>query len=473
MRRTLPTSGADGTLPLVRFPARPFLGWIALAACVLSGPLRLHAAPVAIDGIVAQVGDEIVLASEVEEQLAVLSLRKSLPDTNLARAREEILSRIIDEKVIVQEARTRGISASYDEVEDAVQKHVASIRQQMGGDAAYERELAKEGLTEAELLERYREEARRELLYTRLIQREIYSKIEITPAEAEKYFEEHKSELPPKGGRVELAHVFIALRPDPDAVNTAQAKLKEIERRMNAGDEFAAIARDLSDDLSNKEKGGDIGWLDPSDLDPRLQETVKALPVGEVSEPLQTAQGIELLRVAGRDSSRVHLEHIRVNLSVSEAARERSRRGAEEVHALAAKGADFGQLAKEYSDDGESKEKGGNLGFFAAAELTPTIGQAVQGLAPGEISQVVPSDVGFHIFKVLAREGGGEWTFEEVKDRVMQVMTEERAQAMTDDWLASVRAKYFIRMTDRPAGAAAIPAAAAPPDTPAAEPVRP
>jgi parvulin-like peptidyl-prolyl isomerase len=204
-----------------------------------------------------------------------------------------------------------------------------------------------------------------------------------------------------------------------------------------------------------------------------LQETVKSLEVGEVSEPLQTAQGIELLRVAERDSSRVHLEHIRVNLAVSDAARERSRRGAEEVHALAVKGADFGQLAQEYSDDGESKEKGGNLGFFAAAELTPNIGQAVQGLAPGEISQVVPSDVGFHIFKVLTREGGGEWTFEEVKDRVIQVMTDERGQAMTDDWLAGVRAKYFIRLTDRPAGAAVIPAATAAPDTPAAEPVRP
>jgi len=251
---------------------------------------------------------------------------------------------------------------------------------------------------------------------------------------------------------------------------------------MNTGDSFAAIAKDLSDDSATKEKGGDIGWLNPEDLDPRLQETVKGLPVGEVSDPLQTAQGIELLRIAERDSARVHLEHIRVNLPVSEAGKERAKRGADEVRGLALKGADFGQLAKEYSDDGESKEKGGNLGFFNSAELAPNIGQAVQGLAVGEISEVVGSDVGYHVFKVLAREGGGEWTFDEVKDRVMNVMQEERAQSMTDNWLAGVRAKYFIRRTDQPVGAAAVPAgtvppaavpAAAPADTPVAEPVRP
>jgi peptidyl-prolyl cis-trans isomerase SurA len=225
-----------------------------------------------------------------------------------------------------------------------------------------------------------------------------------------------------------------------------------------AGDSFAAIAKTMSDDPSGRERGGDIGWMAPGDLDPRLMDAVGKLAVGEISEPMQTAQGIEILRVADRDSARVHLQHIRVNLSVSDMARERSRKGAEEVQALAVKGADFAALAKEYSDDGESKEKGGNLGSFGSAELTPNIAAAVRDLKVGEISDVVPSDVGFHVFKVLTREGGGEWTFEEVKDRVVGVMVEERAQSMTDSWLAGVRSRYFIRRADGgPTGAQAVP----------------
>ena len=92
-------------------------------------------------------------------------------------------------------------------------------------------------------------------------------------------------------------------------------------------------------------------------------------------------------------------------------------------------------------------------GFFVSAELTPNIAGAVRNLKPGEVSEVVPSDVGFHVFKLLSREGGGEWTYEEVKDRVVGVMVEERAQAMTDNWLQSVRSKYFIRRTDGRTGA--------------------
>jgi peptidyl-prolyl cis-trans isomerase SurA len=422
-------------------------------ALLALGPAGARAAATPIDGIVAQVGDEIVLASEIDDQIAILNLRQDLADTNLAKAREEILDRIIDEKVIVQEARSRGITASYGEVEEAVQKHVRQIREQMGDEEKFQRELTKEGLTEDDLLERYREEARRELLYTRLIQREIYSKIEVSGADAEKYFMEHKSELPPKSDRVELAHVFIALRPDPEEMKSAQIKLKEIERRVAAGDSFAAIARALSDDASGRERGGDLGWMAPGDLDPRLMEAIGKLAVGEISDPMQTSQGVEILRVADRDSARVHLQHIRVNLPVSDTARERSRKGAEEVRALAVQGADFPALAKEYSDDAESKEKGGNLGFFASAELTPNIAAAVRNLKPGEVSEVVPSDVGYHVFKLLSREGGGEWTYEEVKDRVVGVMVEERAQAMTDSWLQSVRSKYFIRRADGRTGA--------------------
>jgi peptidyl-prolyl cis-trans isomerase SurA len=420
---------------------------VAVAGAGSSRPLGAQTR-VPIDGIVAQVGDEIVLSSEIDEQIAILNLRKSLPDTNLAQLREQILDRIIDEKVIVQEARARGITAGNDEIEAAVQKHLSAIRDQLGGDEGFKRELAKEGLTEAELLDRYRDEARRELLYNRLIQREIYSKIEIAPAEAEKYFEDHKSELPPKPGKVELAHVFVALRPDPEVFRQAQMKLKQVEQRMDKGDSFGAIAHDLSDDPEGREKNGDIGWFDPGELDPRLADAVKSLEVGEISSPLQTSQGIELLRLAERDSSRVHLEHIRVNMPISDEGRERARKGAEEVHTLAVKGADFGLLAKEYSDDTESKEKGGNLGTFATNELTPTIGGAVKDVEVGGVSDVVGSDVGFHVFKVLSRDGGGEWTYDEVKDRVLSVMAEERAQTMTDSWLNGVRAHYFIRRTD-------------------------
>jgi peptidyl-prolyl cis-trans isomerase SurA len=278
---------ADGTLPA----RRTGWWWCALCAIVLAGgsPAASDAAdPLYIDGIVAQVGDEIVLASEVEEQLAILQLRQDIPDSSLAQARDEILDRIIDEKVIVQEARSRGINASFDEVEAAVQRHLSMIRDQMGGEETFQRQLVQEGIAYEELLERYREEARRELLYTRLIQREIYSKIEISDAEVQRYFDEHRAELPPKPARVELAHVFIGLRPEEADFKAAQAKLEQIGKRMAAGESFESVAREYSQDEASRERGGDLGWFGPEDLDPRLAGVVAELETGAISDPVQT-----------------------------------------------------------------------------------------------------------------------------------------------------------------------------------------
>ncbi len=162
----------------------------------------------------------------------------------------------------MQEARSRGINATFDEVEDAVQRHVAMIRDQMGGEEAFQRQLVQEGIAYEELLERYREEARRELLYTRLIQREIYSKIEISDAEVQRYFDEHRAELPPKPARVEIAHVFIGLRPEEEDFKAAQAKLEQIGKRMAAGESFESVAREFSQDEASRERGGDLGWFD-------------------------------------------------------------------------------------------------------------------------------------------------------------------------------------------------------------------
>jgi peptidyl-prolyl cis-trans isomerase SurA len=443
----LPGCAADGTLP-----ARRARWWWLLIAAALAGsaPVAGDAGdPLYIDGVVAQVGEEIVLASEVEEQLAILQLRQEIPDSSLVQARDEILNRIIDEKVIVQEARSRGINATFDEVEDAVQRHMAMIRDQMGGEEAFQRQLVQEGVAYEELLERYREEARRELLYTRLIQREIYSKIEISDAEVQRYFDEHRAELPPKPARVEIAHVFIGLRPQEEDLKAAQAKLEQIGRRMAAGESFESVAREFSQDEASRERGGDLGWFKPDELDPRLAAVVADLEPGAISDPVQTPQGVEILRVAERDSARVHLQHIRLNLRVSEDARAMARTRAEEVHRQAVAGTDFAILVEMYTDDRDSKAEGGNLGFFSETELTPNIANAVKGLKPGEVTAVVASDPGFHVFKLLARDGGGEWTFEETKERLRNRMVEERAQSLTDGWLTEVRGRYFIRRADR------------------------
>ncbi len=419
-----------------------------LAGLVIVAPRSGAGEPSMVEGVAAQVGDEVVLSSEVEEQLAFLRMRANLPDTSIARAREEILQSLIDEKIVVQEARARGITVTDVEVEQAVSQHLDSVKQQMGGDEVFQQELKKEGLTEEDLRARYREDARREILTSRLMQREVYSKIEIPETELKAYYEEHRSELPKKPGKLTLAHIFIALKANEEAIARAQAKLDRIEGRLTAGEDFATIAREESDDAASRQNAGDLGWFAPGDIDPRIAAEVQKLAPGDISPPFQVPQGVEIIRLIEREGERAHLAHIRVAIELSEADRQRARTEAEKVHKLAKDGADFAALAREHSDDLESAEKGGSLGDFDEAELNPVIAAAVRGLAAGQISEGVSSDAGYHIFKVLKREGGGEYSYEEVQERLRMRMLEERAVVLTEEWLAGVRKNYFVRRTE-------------------------
>lgn len=427
-----------------------YMSGAALAAVITLATVPAHAKPVLLEGITAQVGDEIILESEVYEQVAFARMQYEVPDSALTALREEVIKRMIDEKIIVQEARAQGVTVSTAEVEQAVQGYMARIKESVGGEAALERELAKEGITYEELLARYRQQARQEMLYGRLVQREIYSKIEVTDEEVEQYYAEHKDQLPQKQEQVRLSHVFLGVRPADEAIESAQNRLDEVRRRVDAGEDFGSIAAELSDDVGTKDDDGDLGWIRRGSLDPTFEEVAFGLAEGEVSDPFQTANGVEMLRVSERDDAgdRVRVQHILVLLRATEDDVDRSRARAEKVLRLANSGIDFAQLAREYSDDADSADKGGDLGVFEVPDLVPFVATAVKDLGVGEFSEVVQTDQGLHVFKVTERKAGGPFTLAEVYEQLRQAIIEERAAELTEEWLAEVRTNYYVSRSD-------------------------
>ncbi|MEO6461533.1 MAG: SurA N-terminal domain-containing protein, partial [Candidatus Eisenbacteria bacterium] len=150
-----------------------------------------------IDGVVAVVNDEVVLSSEVDEQLYLfLQQARARPDSaEVAQLRREILDRIIDEKVIVSEAKRQNLSLAEAELKKNVDDAIADVKQRLGSEAAFRAELEKEGITEETLRKRYRDDATRQMMANTLLRKQL-GKVEVTPAEAEKYFGEHAAEFP-------------------------------------------------------------------------------------------------------------------------------------------------------------------------------------------------------------------------------------------------------------------------------------
>src|SRR5688572_21959978 len=160
------------------------MSWLVSAMLVATLATVTHAQR--LDGIAAVVNDDVVLHSDIEEQLALILMRAQQdPDSGTVDTlRTEILNQLIDEKLIVAEAKRQGISATDAEISKELDKAMNDVKQRFGGESGFREQLARENTSEEKLRDKYREEIRRQLVANKLMQRTFPAR-KVTPAEAE------------------------------------------------------------------------------------------------------------------------------------------------------------------------------------------------------------------------------------------------------------------------------------------------
>ncbi len=219
--------------------------------------------------------------------------------------RRQALDSMINDVLIQRESTRLGLSVPESEID----AYIEQIKRQNGlDDETLALALQQQGLT----LESYREQVRKEILKNQLVGRQIRRRVNVTPEEVERYYQEHLDEFA-QAAAIKVRQIFFALPPGsaPGDVAGARARLVEAERRLAAGEDFAAVARDLSDGPEAAD-GGMIGWMRKGEMLPELEAAAFRLKPGQVSDPLQSPAGIHLLRVDEVEAaSHVPLEQVR------------------------------------------------------------------------------------------------------------------------------------------------------------------
>lgn len=433
-----------------------------LALGLLSAPLPSVAQR--LDGIAAVVNDEVVLQSDVEEQLYLFLMRtQGQPDSaTVDTLRRQILDQLIDEKLIVAEAERQGITVPDPEVEAQVDKAIEDARKRLGSEAAFQEQLRRENTTEAQLRQKYQREVRRQMLAQRLVQRQLPQQ-PVSPAEAEAFFKANPEKFPMVPAEVRVAVIQIPVEADSATRAAARQKALAAKRRVEAGEKFARVAQEVSEDASTAQSGGDLGFFGRGELDPAFEQVAFTLPIGRVSDPVETPFGWHLIEViehdslntvtgadsideSGRRAVEVHARHIQFRVRIDEADAERARRLAESVHARAANGEDFAELVKRYSRFQGPAAPGGDLGFISMGSVQPQIRAGLDGVAVGSVSDVLPNQAGFNIFKVLDRRAERPYTLEEIKEDLPQVVQQIRSRERYDAWVQGLRDKSYIEI---------------------------
>lgn len=419
-----------------------------LTALLLAGAAVLAAEPA--DSIVAAVGDELILASELSR--AVNFLRLSQPDTTLSdSALEDIaLGRLVDDFVLEELARRGSVEVEPAEVAAEVDGNIAAVKERLGDEERFKEALAAEGYTERALRQRYEEDARRKLLARKLVEKEGLTQIYISPAEAERFYIENRDSIARVPGRVTLAHILIGFSPSPAADSAGQRRMTEVMDVLARGGDFATVASSFSDDRKTAARGGDRGWVEFAELPPELMIVFSQLKPGQTSPPFPTREGYVTVRFDEKTPDRVRFRQILIRVPVTRSDTIRARNLAASIRRKAMEGAPFDSLARLYSQDPMTADSGGHLGEFLVVGLAPPFDQVVAGMDSGEVSEPVLSEHGYHLIRVMAKQPERTLSYLELQDNIRNYLYQQRLSERLAAYLDRVRGKVYVKRFHRP-----------------------
>jgi peptidyl-prolyl cis-trans isomerase SurA len=434
--------------------ARLLAALAAGLACAAAAAQTGSAAPPPLrpgDHIVAVVNQELVTAFELSQRMALARedarrRNQRLPST--VEFRTMILESLIEERAILSNARDSGVRIDEGEVDRAVA--VIASQNQLTLP-----QLRARLIQDGQDLGRFRANLRDQLAIERVREREVAQRIRITDGEIDAFIEQQRGATAGEV-RYNIAQILIKLPDSPSDAVVAErrARAEQAVARIRAGEDFAAVARQLSED-DNRERGGEIGLLPADRLPDIFLETVRPLKEGEVAPTLlRTGAGFHLLKLVERAEggalrvTQTRARHIllRPSEQLPEAAVQQ--RLAEFKRQILAGTRRFEDLAREHSLDG-SASQGGDLGWASPGQFVPEFEAGMNPLPLGGVSDPVTSRFGVHLIQVMERRVVAPDT-KQLRDQARAALRERKFEDAYVEWLREVRGRAYVEFREPP-----------------------
>jgi peptidyl-prolyl cis-trans isomerase SurA len=436
-------------MSLQRFLAVAFLVALSAGAAAQSPIL-----PREVDRVVAVVNSDVVTANElamrqrsVERQLRRQRIDPPPPDV-LSR---QVLERLVMDRALVQAAREQGIRVDDAQLDRAIGRIAAENRMTP---AQLRAQIERDGVSYAA----FREEVRTELLVTRLREREVDSRLQISEADIDAFIAEQAAadRAPPE---YNIAQILLRVPEgaSPEQIERQRLRAEELARQIERGGDFARLAAAFSD-APEALSGGALGLRSAERLPQMFVDAVAPLQEGQVAPLVRSPNGFHILKLLERRETgglalatapvvQTRARHILIRPTelVPEAeALRRLRQIRERVEGGAA---DFADMARQYSNDG-SAGRGGDLGWVYPGDTVPDFERAMNALQPGQISEPVRTEFGFHLIQVIERRTDTA-SPERVRAAARAALRERRLEEAMQDWLRQVRDRTYVEYRDR------------------------
>lgn len=402
-----------------------------------------QAEEILLERIVALVNDDVVLASELAAEINTVQRELSQRNVNMPPADQlerQVLDRLVMQTLQLNVAERRGIRVDSATLDAAVRRVAERNGLTLSGlrDA-----LVAEGLDMAQ----FREQLRREIVLSRLRQRVMNERIDVTEQEIEQFLERNRLAQ----SEYRLGQILIGL---PEAASSeqiaqAQSQAEAVIRRLEAGEAFARVAASASD-ARNALEGGDLGWRTASQLPDIAADAIERLAPGEFTPILRSPAGFLIYELRERRNAderliqQARLRHILIetNAVVTD---DDARLRLESLRDRILAGSDFSALARANSDDPASATSGGELGWVNPANLPASFAEAIQSLEPGQLSQPFATRTGWHIAEVMERRER-DASAEIAREEAIEAIRQRKAEEETELWLRELREEAYVEI---------------------------
>jgi len=394
------------------------------------------------DFIIAKVGREIIMYSDLTQQIAQMKSSHAWDERITER---DLLNDMIYSKLIIQKARELNIKVDERRIQNAVETQINNVKAQFSTEEEFFRQLRAAGLLPSDLRHMYEEMFTEQYLRDHLIQSEIRNKIKIFEPDLINYYHTVQDSLPQKDESYELAVIMRIPGPSAATIQEIQAKLTLIQNRLQAGEDFALLAREFSE-CPSAPQGGDLGFFGRGIMVKEFEEAAFKLDVGDISPIVRTQFGYHIIKVTAKKETEIQASHILILFNESEEDVTRERLFTEELHERLVNGENFGDLAREYSQDSDTNTNQGIMGIFTRQEFPHFFISDLENLSVGSVSSVLENQQIFYIFKINQVYPPRSFEYWEIKEQLEEMLTNQKQKELFDEWVEDLKKEIYIQI---------------------------
>ncbi len=404
--------------------------------------------PILIDRIVVIVDEEPILQSELEREISLYQLEArnagmAVPES-LEELRDLVISRLVDSKLVIAAAKQADIQVDDAAIEYRVQDNIDQLVRYYGSVSSLEKDLKASGMTLDDYRQRTFSQLRDQQFNRSVIQRFIRPNIEVRVEEIEDFYINRSDELPAEPDSVTIASILVQVEPSIELQEELQAKMEAVSMKLEAGIDFAEVAKELSDGPA-AQRGGRIGVISPGMLfSSNLEDAVYGLTAGAVSSPVVTERGIHIVKVNSIDSEKRDVSQLFFPINITAEDIEKAQTRAKTAYNKVAAGEPFDLVALDFSDDRATAHNGGHMGTFALNTLSPTISDAIGTFGTGDLVSPFQTPAGFYVLLIKNRTNGVVPSLEESTDYIRNTLEMDKMEEELIVYIDKLRDRFVV-----------------------------